>query len=187
MKLRDKINSNHVVEFEKRITIWIETHVKFILISLILEVFIYFMMLSENLMNSNDALLHTSNYDAGKWEISLGRGMLHYLDKARDGIVSVPLNSILTLCIISIIGVLILELFSIENKLLKLLIPLILSANPVMCAILAYTYTSVNYGMAFLFAVLAVYCIYYGSRNMGTLAGGYVLPFQWGVINHILG
>ncbi|WP_276950455.1 glucosyltransferase domain-containing protein [Acetatifactor muris] len=80
--------------------------------------------------------------------------------------------TILLLVITSIAGVLILDLFAIENKVLGILSVMVLSANPIICATLAYSYTAVNYSLAFLFSVFSVFCIYRWHKVMGVLAGG---------------
>lgn len=170
-----------IANLEKIFSTWVGSHIKFIFTNLMLGVLIYFTMMSENLVNSNDGIFYTSNYIAGNLEKSSGRGMLRYLDRIRSGVVSVPLNTILTLFIISIAGVLLLELFLINNTVIKILITLSLLANPVICATLPYAYTSVNYGLAFLSAIFAVYCIYYcSSHKLGVVCGGVCIAFSLG-------
>lgn len=80
--------------FEKNILKWIQKYDSVILINLIFGVLVYFTMMSEHLVNSMDGLLHTSNYIAGRVEVSSGRGLLPYFDKLRAGVMSVPLNTI---------------------------------------------------------------------------------------------
>ena len=59
-------------------------------------VLVYFSMMSLDLVNSYDGIWHWSNFIAGDWEISLGRGLQRYFDKLRFGIVSTSLNTVLT-------------------------------------------------------------------------------------------
>lgn len=136
---------------------------------------VYFMMISENLVNSYDGIWNTSYLVAGARETSLGRGLLHYFDKLRAGVVSMPLNSILTLLIVSVGVVLILEIFAVQNKVLYMLVSFLLVANPVICITLSYCFTSVGYGLAFLFSVLSSYCIYKKKGIVGiVLSAGFI-------------
>lgn len=169
-----------ISRWEAQLKVWVREHGHFILINLIFGVLVYFTMMSEGLVNSNDGLLYTSYYNAGGVEASSGRGMLYYLDHVRAGVVSVPLNSILTVLIISITGVVILDIFSVTNKAMGFVMTMILIANPVTCATLSYCYTSVNYGVAFLFSVLAAYCVCRCHKTLAVLAGGVFLAFSMG-------
>ena len=104
-----------MMKLENKISNWMERHKKYIFISIFFGISVYFMMLSESLVNSYDGIWHTSNFVAGSWETSLGRGILYYIDRIRGGVVSTPLNSILALLIISITSALILDFFDKVN------------------------------------------------------------------------
>ena len=49
----------------------------------------------------HDGIWHLSNFIAGDFEISLGRGLERYADRARFGIVSSPLNTVL--CLLAVV------------------------------------------------------------------------------------
>lgn len=119
----------------------------------------YFMMMSQNLVNNLDGIWHPSNFIAGDWEISLGRGLQRYADRARFGIVSDPFNTVLTLLLLSIANAIILRAFSIDSPVYKGILLMLLSVNPVVCHSLSYSYMSVNFGLAYLFSVAAFACI----------------------------
>jgi hypothetical protein len=72
--------------------------------------------MSLNLVNDLDGIWHLSNFIAGDWEISLGRGLQRYADRARFGIVTDPFNSMITILLISIANVLILMRFKVISK-----------------------------------------------------------------------
>lgn len=75
-----------IVKTENYVMNWMKSHIKYMLISTMFGIMVYFMMISENLLNSYDGIWNTSHLIAGAWETSLGRGLLHYVDKARAGI-----------------------------------------------------------------------------------------------------
>lgn len=139
----------------------------------------YFMMMSQNLVNDLDGIWHHSNFIAGDWEISLGRGLQRYADRARFGIVSEPFNSILTIFLIVIGTVMVIEKFQIKNSFYKGLLLIILVANPIVCNSLSYSYMSVNFGLAYFFSVAAFCCVKLGDIKRkvvtGILLGGLCL------------
>ena len=167
-----------IIRIENYAMDWIRNHIKYIFINIIFGIMVYFMMISENLVNSHDGIWNTSSFIAGSWEASLGRGLLHYIDEIRAGIVSVPLNTVLTLLIVSVASVLIIDFLAIESRKLGVLVSLLLIANPVTCDTLSYCFTSVGYGMAFLFSVLSVGCICGKSRIVGILLGAVFLALS---------
>lgn len=130
-------------------------HGKNILVGLSIGVLTYFMMMSLNLVNDLDGLWHLSNFIAGDWEISLGRGLQRYADRARFGIVSDPFNSILTLLLLSTANAVLLKRFPVGGWLRRIVLLMLLTANPVVCESLSYSYMSVNFGSAYLFSVLS--------------------------------
>lgn len=143
------------MKIESKIREFFTEYGKYISGGLFVGVLAYFMMMSQNLNNNLDGIWHLSNFIAGDWEISLGRGLQRYADRARFGIVSDPFNTILTLFLLSIGNTLILKHFSIVEPVYRGLLILLLSVNPVVCNSLSYSYMSVNFGLAYLFSVFA--------------------------------
>lgn len=167
-----------IAKMENCIVDWIKNHIIYILINTIFGITVYFMMISENLVNSYDGIWNTSHYIAQSWEISLGRGLLHYVDKVRAGIVSVPFNTILTLLIISVASALVIDAYATGSRMLGMLSSFLLVANFVVCDTLSYCFTSVGYGMAFLFSVLSARCICGRYRIAGILLGAVFLALS---------
>lgn len=148
-----------VMLVERKITCFLKKHHKNILSGLFVGVIAYFMMMSSNLVNDLDGIWHPSNFIAGDWEISLGRGLQRYADRARFGIVSDSFNSFLTLSLIAIANALIIEKLELNNSIYKYLVIFIFIANPVICNSLSYSYMSVNFGLAYLFCILSFACL----------------------------
>lgn len=151
--------SNFIYRLETVLFTWLKKHIRFILLQTAFGMILYFMLLSGNLVNDMDGIWNTSNFVAGNWEISLGRGLLRYFDKLRFGVVSVPLNSVLMLLILAVANSLLVDLLSFNSKVTAALAAGLLIGNPVVCASLSYCYTSVNFGLAYFFSVAAVFVL----------------------------
>ncbi len=150
---------------------WFYNHRLLICLNIIIGVLIYFMMMAENLVNDVDGIWNTSNFIAGDWEISLGRGLWRYLDKLRFGVVSVPFNTLLTICLIAISNAFLVDIFPQGNRFVSTIGTLILVANPVVCATLSYSYAAFNFGVAYLCSVLAVSLICKGKHWISLVFG----------------
>lgn len=156
---------------------------KYILSSLLTGILVYLMLMALDLSNDLDGIWHSSNFIAGDWEISLGRGLQRYADRARFGIVSTPFNTILTLLLISISNAFIWKVFEFDSIVYKGLFLILLIANPVICNSLSYSYMSVNFGLAYFFSVAAFCCIKSQTKNRKAffrevLCGGVLLAFS---------
>ena len=95
-------------------------------------VLVYFSMMSLDLVNSYDGIWHWSNFIAGDWEISLGRGLQRYFDKLRFGIVSTSLNTVLTLLITVVAMVFVIEILEVKSKIVGALLIAMIIAHPTM-------------------------------------------------------
>lgn len=145
-----------ITSIEKRIENAFINNRAEIIFSLLAGVITYLLLMTGDLVNDVDGLWHPSNFIAGDWEISLGRGLQRYADRARFGIVSAVLNSVLTLSLISVSNVCIVNVLGIKDKLYRYAALLLMVANPIVCNSLTYSYMSVNFGLAWFFAVCAV-------------------------------
>lgn len=168
----EEMSMSYCRKWEERIFKWIREHLLLLLGSLLGGALVYFPMMSQDLVNDADGIWHMSNFISGRWEISLGRGLLRYFDKMRFGVVSVPLNTLLALLLFSVSAAMILDMFDVKNKILRVLFTGILITSPVVCATLSYCYTSVNYGIAFLFSVSAAACVIRDGKGRFWIFGG---------------
>lgn len=150
--------TNWVQKIEKNISHFFKNYGKYVLSGTEIGLLVYYMMMSLNLVNDLDGIWHLSNFIAGDWEISLGRGLQRYADRARFGIVSDPFNSMITLLLITVANVLILKKFDFRGNTYKTLFLIVTVANPVICNILSYSYMSVNFGLAYLLSVVSFIC-----------------------------
>lgn len=148
-----------VQNMEEQVRSFFKNYGKYVLSGLVVGILAYFMMMSQNLVNDLDGIWHPSNFIAGDWEISLGRGLQRYADRARFGIVSDPFNTLLTLLLVTVANAMILMRFDFDSILYKGIFLTVLVANPVICNTLSYSYMSVNFGLAYFFGVVAFSCV----------------------------
>lgn len=161
-----------VLKWEEKISSFFKECGRYVLIGFGMGLLTYFMMMSLNLVNDVDGIWHLSNFIAGDWEISLGRGLQRYADRARFGIVSDSFNSMLTILLIAMANAIISMKFRFNSAVYKLLFITILVANPVVCYALSYSYMSVNFGLAYFFSVMAFCCINSNEKWKTVIAGG---------------
>lgn len=146
--------------------------------SLTFGLIVYWLMISQNLVNDLDGLWHTSNYVAGSWEISLGRFMLRYVDKLYDGVLAAPVTAAITIFLFSLGNIIAFHMLQIRQRGFRLLLSFFMLASPFMCHTLSYAYTSVGYGVAYLFAVFAAASCFYFHCIWGILACGICIAFS---------
>jgi hypothetical protein len=153
IKNRLMINENGIFKNEMK------NYLKYIIFGVIFGTFVYLQMMSNDLVNNIDGIWHPSNFIAGNWEISLGRGLQRYADRARFGLVTSSFNTLLVLLLISIADVLVIRRFDLKGKLFSFLFIIMSIANPVVSESLSYSYMSVNFGLAYFFSVLAFFVL----------------------------
>lgn len=149
---------------------------------------IYFLLISNSLVNSNDGLWEYNYYKAGKWSLSLGRWFWLYLDRLRFGISTEPLTSLISLACFSAGFVYIADLFELgKNKVSYLASMLFLSSN-VVCISLSYRFMSPTFGLAFLLSVLAVWVICkWKNKIWGILFAGAFMALSMGLYQAYIG
>ncbi len=144
-------------------------------------IIVYFMMFSNNLVNSYDGLWWFSRYFAGYWERSIGRWFWPYLDMLRFGIVSSVLNGIITLAVISAASIMLAHLFGIKDRKTVFLAGISFTASPLVCDILSYCYMSPTFAVAYLFSVTAAGCVIrLGNTAASVLLGGIFIALTMG-------
>ena len=172
---------DNILKVEESIKKYLSQNSKYFMTSFLAGVLVYFMLMAFDLVNNWDGIWWNSNYIAGNWEISLGRGLLRYADRARFGVVSTSFNTILTLLLLSVANVLIINALEMKGKFQRYLVLILLIANPIVCNTLTYCFTAVNYGLAYLLSVLAAVCVLYSYEKKkkfkiaGCILGGILL------------
>lgn len=167
---------------------WMKKNIGFIIANTVFGILIYFLLMSNSLVNSYDGIWHTTRFISDDWERSLGRWLLPYLDYFRFGLVSVPINTILTLSVIAISNALIKDIFDLDNSWVAFLLSALFIASPVISNTLSYCFTSLNYGIAYFFAVIAVYCVIKMEKmGAGVIWGSIFISLSLGSYQAYLG
>ncbi len=134
-----------------------EKIVKYLFVSSFIGAACYLPLIANGYTNSIDGLWYPTFFQAGNWELSLGRWAWLFMDKIREGYAADPFNSLLTLLLISIGTYLILSIFGIrKHHLIYLLLILI---SPTVCCYLSYRYMSPTFGASFLLSAIALFFV----------------------------
>lgn len=163
-------------------------HSKFFIINLIFAFVIYFLLISNQLVNPNDGLWEYSYYKAGSWSLSLGRWFWLYIDRLRFGISTEPLTSIIALsCFVTGI-VFVIDLFELVKKKVAYLAGMLFLSSTVVCISLSYRFMSPTFGLAFLLSVLAVWImIKFKSKIWPILLAGLMMALSMGLYQAYIG
>lgn len=137
----------------------VKLYVPVFIVNIIFAFIIYFLLMSNQLVNPYDGIWEYSYHIAQKWELSLGRWAWQYLDKLRFGISVDPLTSLITLACYCTSIILVLDLFEIKRRKTGYLITTLFLSNVAVCVTLSYRYMSPTFGVAFLFNVLAAWLV----------------------------
>lgn len=131
---------------------------KFFFINLAVSIFSYFMLISLQLLNQLDAIWHYGYGGAGNWERNLGRWVLPYLDDLRFGLLTDPFCSVLALSLFILGNIILFVIIGWEpDKFRTYAVCFIFLVSTSVGAWLSFRYTSANYAVAYMFAILAVY------------------------------
>ncbi|MCR5715376.1 MAG: glucosyltransferase domain-containing protein [Lachnospiraceae bacterium] len=134
---------------------WMKSSLSYVIFAVLAGVIVYFSLMSNDLVNHLDGIWHPSNFIAGDWEISLGRGLQRYADRARFGLVSSAWNSVLVFLLLGIADYVVIDRFQLKHTVYAYLLIFATIANPVVCEAITYSYMSVNFALAYFFAVSA--------------------------------
>lgn len=149
---------------------------------------IYFLLLSRGLVNSDDGLWEYNYYKGGRWVLSLGRWFILYLDRLRFGISTEPITSLVALSCYSAGLMCMLDLFGMQaRKKTALLACALFLGSVVICVTLSFRFTSSNYGIAFLFNLLAVWMVIKVKHMAGILGGGILIALGMGTYQAYIG
>lgn len=112
------------------------------------------------LLNRQDAVWNGTSFNAGDWELSLGRWAIRYLDMYHHGVSVHPYTSIITLLFFIMGTCFLVNCFGIRFGSLKdFLVSFLFLSNIVVCVSVSYLYTSGIYGISFFLSMAIVWMI----------------------------
>lgn len=163
-------------------------YVSVFLVELIFGAVTYFLLISNQLVNSNDGLWEYNYYKSGSWSLSLGRWFLPYLDRVRFGISTEPFTSLLTLSCFSAGFIFILDLFELGKRKISYFAGMLFLSSAAVCVTLSYRFTSPSYGLAFLLNVMAAWVIIkWKNKVASVVVGGGLIAFAMGAYQAYIG
>ena len=177
-----------IIQEIKKIGRKIKEYRSVFVVGLIFSIIAYFLLISNQLVNSDDGLWEYSYYKAGKGSLSLGRWLWLYLDRLRFGISTEPLTSLISLACFSLGFAFILDLFEIGKKKVGYLVSLLFLSSTAVCIALSYRYMSPTFALAFLLSVLAAWIIIkWENKVLAVVGGGIAIAFSMGLYQSYLG
>lgn len=146
---------------------------------------IHFPLYSYGLLNP-DAIWMSEEYIGG-WEVTIGRWALWIFDYLHGGVNSPVLTAFLTLCFFSLGGALLNELFNVEDPVAKILVPLCITASPLVSITITYYYCSDAYAFAFFLSTAAILWVARRKDAISCIGGGACIAVALGVYQSNLG
>ncbi len=166
----------------------IQEHFLFFMVSLTFSILLYFLLISNQLVNSDDGLWEYNYYKAGRWSLSIGRWFWLYIDRLRFGISTEPITSIMTLTFFSAGFIFILDLFEFGKQKLGYLVSLLFLSSTAVCISLSYRFMSPTFGLAFFLSVIAPWImVKWKNKILSVLIGGVSIALSMGLYQSYLG
>ena len=121
----------------------------------ILSVLCYLPMIAKGITNSVDGLWASTYFQSGNQELGSGRWALLFLDKFRGAYAAEPFSSLMALGCVAVAVYIAITMFT-QKSVTTYMYAFLVTCSVTICCILSYRFTSLNYCLAILTAVLAV-------------------------------
>ena len=156
-----KINLSTPDKVFEKFLIWFDSKKRLaFLVTFIIGFITHINMITDYIM-SQDGLWNSIQYfKPGDWEVTLGRWGIVLAQRLNNFIAIPSITTISCIFIMSIISVLLIDLFNLNNKLSIILTSAILAVAPTFMVTLLYVYTALSYTICMLFSVLVIWSIY---------------------------
>jgi len=136
----------------------IKKSAKPILIIWVISALCYLPLIAKGLTNSVDGCWAPTYFQAGNWELSIGRWAWLFFDKSREGYAAEPFNSLLTLLLISIASYIAISMF-IRGKFKSYIYAMFILCSTAVCCYLSFRFNAPTFGMSVLLPTLAAFLI----------------------------
>ena len=135
---------------------------------------VYFPLMSQKLTNTFDGLWMDTYYIAGGWELSIGRWLWPLADALRFGVQTDPINSLLTLSLVTLSFILVRRLFTTKDSFLTYLLGMAFISSASVSIQLSYRYMSPIFGLSLFLSVAAAYCVIRTENKVRAVVQGIV-------------
>lgn len=147
---------------------------KYFCVMLGFAVVVYFPLMSQKLTNTFDGLWMDTYYIAGGWELSIGRWLWPLADALRFGVQTDPINSLLTLSLVTLSFILVRRLFTTKDSFLTYLLGMAFISSASVSIQLSYRYMSPIFGLSLFLSVAAAYCVIRTENKVRAVVQGTV-------------
>lgn len=147
---------------------------KYFCVMLGFAVVVYFPLMSQKLTNTFDGLWVDTYYIAGGWEFSIGRWLWPLADALRFGVQTDPINSLLTLSLVTLSFILVRRLFTTKDSFLTYLLGMAFISSASVSIQLSYRYMSPIFGLSLFLSVAAAYCVIRTENKVRAVVQGTV-------------
>lgn len=147
---------------------------KYFCVMLGFAVVVYFPLMSQKLTNTFDGLWVDTYYIAGGWELSIGRWLWPLADALRFGVQTDPINSLLTLSLVTLSFILVRRLFTTKDSFLTYLLGMAFISSASVSIQLSYRYMSPIFGLSLFLSVAAAYCVIRTENKVRAVVQGTV-------------
>lgn len=143
------------------------------IVAFIVGVITHINMITDLIM-SQDGLWNSIQYfKPGNWEVTLGRWGIVLIQRLNNFIAIPNLTTVSCILIMSIVAVIIVDLFDLKSKLSIVISSCILVVSPSFLVTLLYVYTALSYCACMLFSCLAVWALYkLKNKRISYIASG---------------
>ena len=109
---------------------------------------------------SPDGLWNAMHFSAGEVETTSGRWAINMIDSLRKDMAIPTITTTISIIVTAITAIFVVDFFDLKSKFSVAIASGFLAVSPCLAMTLLYAYTADAYAYAFLFSVLAAWCIY---------------------------
>lgn len=168
---------------------WFDDKKRIAFIAAILVGIITHIVMITNTVMSQDGIWNSMQYSrANDWETVLGRWGIELVTRLVNFIAIPSITTVFCIVAMSIVSVLIVDIFEFKSKFSAAFTGIILVVSPVFTATLLYVYTTVAYIVNMLLAVLAIWFIYkFKYKKLGVILSAICFIFSLSIYQSYMG
>lgn len=147
---------------------WFDENKKLTLVTALIVGLITHVLLLSLLITSPDGLWNSIVYSANTTEVTSGRWLINIIDSMRKNLALPSITTVISIIVMAVTAVIMTDLLEFKSKISHIITAVFLVVSPCLTITLLYAYTADAYCYAFLFATMAMWCVY---KNKNKIAG----------------